>query len=520
MAEEEKTSPQIDTQENAESSPEAQVLDQAVEAAKEAFQDAQADNSAESHNMAAQSAHDKAVQNGASEAQAKQIADIVRETFRDLPPGATPGQISSSADKVTKTVQTAFQPDEPSIQPLQNVTGDKTASTADLFTPEAVPTTQNSSNEPSTWTPESQGQSLAAIDHAVTPMFTFNSSERTIEINSSYIQASEPKEQSIEDAVTPKILFNASEQKIEINRETIQGTEEIEEKQGTEEFEEEQENTDSDEVDTLPPTATITMADTTLKAGETTTVSITFSEVVTGFDNSDLAIAGGSLTDVSSSDGGTTWTATLTPTADTEDASNLTSLDNAGVTDAAGNTGIGTTDSDNYTVDTLLPTVTTFSPADDATEITVTDNLLINFSESVSLGSGHISLYKTSGDTLVETFDVSTSNLLAFGTVTNSNDYLSINPTADLDGSTEYYVQIDTTAIEDTAGNNYAGVTNETDWSFTTEWVFSGDSSVVVFDLVNGVSSSHSDRTFDADVTYDIYILVDVPIRLPQEVVK
>jgi hypothetical protein len=35
------------------------------------------------------------------------------------------------------------------------------------------------------------------------------------------------------------------------------------------------------------------------------------------------------------------------------------------------------------------------------------------------------------------------------------------------------------------------------------------DTSIVVFDLVNGESSSHSDRTFDADVTYSIYVIVD-----------
>lgn len=35
------------------------------------------------------------------------------------------------------------------------------------------------------------------------------------------------------------------------------------------------------------------------------------------------------------------------------------------------------------------------------------------------------------------------------------------------------------------------------------------DTSIVVFDFVQGVSSSHSYRTFDADTTYTIYIRVD-----------
>ncbi len=41
-------------------------------------------------------------------------------------------------------------------------------------------------------------------------------------------------------------------------------------------------------------------------------MTITFSEAVSGFDNSDLTIANGTLSNVSSSDGGVTWTATFT----------------------------------------------------------------------------------------------------------------------------------------------------------------------------------------------------------------
>ena len=110
-------------------------------------------------------------------------------------------------------------------------------------------------------------------------------------------------------------------------------------------------------VDAVAPTATIAMSDTALTAGETSTVTITFSEAVSGFSNADLAIANGSLSAVSSTDGGVTWTATFTPTADVTDASNLIVLDNTGVTDAAGNTGLGTTASNNYAIDTAAPQV-------------------------------------------------------------------------------------------------------------------------------------------------------------------
>ena len=62
---------------------------------------------------------------------------------------------------------------------------------------------------------------------------------------------------------------------------------------------------------------------------------------MSGFDNSDLSIANGTLSNVSSSDGGITWTGTFTPTIGVTDATNLITLNNTGVTDLAGNSGLG-----------------------------------------------------------------------------------------------------------------------------------------------------------------------------------
>lgn len=106
-------------------------------------------------------------------------------------------------------------------------------------------------------------------------------------------------------------------------------------------------------IDGVRPTATVVVADTTLTVGETSLVTVTFSEAVSGFTNADLTVANGSLSAVSSSNGGITWTATLTPSAATTDATNIITLSNAGVMDSAGNAGTGTTDSNNYAVDTV-----------------------------------------------------------------------------------------------------------------------------------------------------------------------
>ena len=66
-------------------------------------------------------------------------------------------------------------------------------------------------------------------------------------------------------------------------------------------------------IDTVRPTASITIDDTALKIGETATVTFSFSEAVTGLTSDDVTVANGTLSSLASSDGGLTWTATLTP---------------------------------------------------------------------------------------------------------------------------------------------------------------------------------------------------------------
>ena len=136
-------------------------------------------------------------------------------------------------------------------------------------------------------------------------------------------------------------------------------------------------------IDTVRPTATIVVADTTLTAGETSLVTITFSEAVSGFTNADLSIANGTLSAVSSSDGGITWTATFTPTDGVSDATNLITLTNSGVSDLAGNAGSGTTDSGNYVINTAHPTAT-IVVADNVLAIGETSLVTITFSEAVT----------------------------------------------------------------------------------------------------------------------------------------
>jgi hypothetical protein len=132
--------------------------------------------------------------------------------------------------------------------------------------------------------------------------------------------------------------------------------------------------------DTTKPTATIALSDTALKAGETATVTITFSEAVTGFSSAqDVTVQSGTLSAMTSSDGGKTWTGTFTPTADLEDATNVISLATS-YADAAGNAGEAA-QSDNYLVDTKAPTVA-LTTDDAALNIGDDAKITLTFSEA------------------------------------------------------------------------------------------------------------------------------------------
>ncbi|MCX7247176.1 MAG: Ig-like domain-containing protein [Burkholderiales bacterium] len=109
--------------------------------------------------------------------------------------------------------------------------------------------------------------------------------------------------------------------------------------------------------------------------------------------------------------------------------------------------------------DTTVPTISTFSPIDEATGIAIGSNITLTFSESIQRGTGSI-LLKTAAGTTVATYDAVTSvNLSIFGST------LTINPTADLAYSTGYKVEFAAGTIKDLAGNSYAGTTS---YNFTT----------------------------------------------------
>ena len=163
-------------------------------------------------------------------------------------------------------------------------------------------------------------------------------------------------------------------------------------------------------IDTTAPTVvSFVLADTALKAGETSLVTLTFSDDVVGFASADdIAVVNGTLSIMSSADGGVTWTGTYTPSVDITDTTNVLTL-SVEYTDVAGNAGPSAS-TDNFTIDTALPTlsvVTVIATPSNTTEPTfvfssdkvgtITSTLGFSTSTSAIVGNNIIT-FNTLGD--------------------------------------------------------------------------------------------------------------------------
>jgi len=182
---------------------------------------------------------------------------------------------------------------------------------------------------------------------------------------------------------------------------------------------------------------TFTLSDTALKSGENATVTLDFSEEVASFSSSaDITVANGALATMSSSDN-KTWTGTFTPTADTEDASNTLSLATS-YTDTDGNLGPAQTTA-NYEVETLSPSVSSFTLSDTALKAGENATVTLVFSENVAS-------FSSSAD-----ITVANGTLATMSSSDNKTWTGSFTPTADTEDASNTLSLA--TSYTDTAGN-------------------------------------------------------------------
>ena len=155
-----------------------------------------------------------------------------------------------------------------------------------------------------------------------------------------------------------------------------------------------------------------------------------------------------------STDGGTSWTTTNANQSGLTDASYQF---RAVVTDAAGNST--NTNVLQVTVDLVAPTLLSLAPLDDTASVAPATTLELAFSETVAKGSGNVRIVD-------DTLHTSTSIAIGSSEISISGSMVSIDPNANLTAGDSYHIEIDSGAINDSAGNPYAGISAATAWNF------------------------------------------------------
>lgn len=132
------------------------------------------------------------------------------------------------------------------------------------------------------------------------------------------------------------------------------------------------------------------------------------------------------------------------------------------IEDLSGNAYAGISDNVtwNFSVgDFTAPTIASLNPLDNSIDVPLTTNPAITFNEPVALSTGSFFLVNELAGTSEE-FSSSIGNALLSGNT------VTLNLALDLQTAGYYHVVIDNNAVEDLAGNAFAGISDTTAWSF------------------------------------------------------
>ncbi|MGF1873084.1 tandem-95 repeat protein [Photobacterium indicum] len=208
-------------------------------------------------------------------------------------------------------------------------------------------------------------------------------------------------------------------------------------------------------LDTLLPTITIGSDKSSLKAGETATLTFTLSEASSDFVEGDITVVGGSLSSFSGS--GASYSATLTPL---NDGAVTVMVSTGAFTDLFGNASLA---AEQFILqyDSLRPYIQSLTPDDDANNVLINASLVLGFNEDMVSGVGSLSIYDKAETSLLETISLSSSQVLIDGA------QVTINPSTAFIPTHSYYVNFSSDALLDIAGNTFAGISDTTTYNFT-----------------------------------------------------
>ena len=209
-------------------------------------------------------------------------------------------------------------------------------------------------------------------------------------------------------------------------------------------------NTVSVTYDATPPVVSFVDPPSGVYSDDPFDLAVTFSEVVTGFDASDVSVTNASVAVAGS---GTTYTLTVTPDGSSGDVSirvNAGAAQDVATNDSAASSELS------LAYSTAAPNVVSTSPADDATNVGLTASISITFDKEVIAGTGSIELRRLNDNAAIASFNVLSS------AVSFSGSTVTIQPTSPMPQSADLYIYIAAGAITDPVGTQaveYDGIT-------------------------------------------------------------
>jgi len=177
-------------------------------------------------------------------------------------------------------------------------------------------------------------------------------------------------------------------------------------------------------------------------------------------------------------------------------------IDATAIDDSTGDSFVGINDDVTWKFNTAdpdfdVPEIDSLNPADDAINVPLVSNFVAIFNEAIMAGTG---------DIVLKNLTDGTENAIPVGDaqVSISAAVLTINPTDDLELGKNYAIQIAPTAIADEAGNNFAGIDDDTTWSFATRIpVIGGNRIGPGADITEALQNDHADQErLNIDLTF------------------
>ncbi len=146
-----------------------------------------------------------------------------------------------------------------------------------------------------------------------------------------------------------------------------------------------------------------------------------------------------------------------------DNSSYYVQIGNQAFADSSGNNYAGINDKSTWTFrvnkDTSAPHIVTYSPANNATNVSTSPTMFVTFNKPIQRGDGVITIRRSG----------TSSSFSTTATVdTNDNRKLNIRPSSSLINGVSYFVEIPAGAVTDLAGNKFPGIQNEFQWTFRT----------------------------------------------------